>query len=124
MTIRPSSFIITAAGTTYQSRALLPLMVFLIIWAGLFAIAPAQAYPTPCVLTVQVSPSPAHVCIDGSTCHVTRPGGRVIFEGVRPGSYHTLTVTRAGYRTFTQSFFADPFESGLIMDVPLQAADG
>ena len=123
MTTQTSPFITIAAGTTYRGRAILPLMVFLIVWAGLFAMAPVQAFPTPCLLTVTVSPSPAHVCIDGSTCYVTCPDCRVMFEGVRPGSYHTLTVTRAGYRTFPRSFYADPLESGLIMDVQLQAAD-
>ena len=106
-------------GLRNRNENVLPVLIFGLAVAALCIVAPASALNAPGTITVWSDVTPALVCVDGDFCHGTFDDGTADFSGLALNSYHTVTVSANGYRTFTQSVYISSSASGITITADL-----
>ncbi|MDD1703315.1 MAG: hypothetical protein LUQ31_10085 [Methanoregula sp.] len=81
-----------------------------VILAGFCAAAGAATLDLPPgSVEIHSNPAGAYACIDGNYCQYTFSDGSAYFYGLNLNQSHTIRVSKAGYPTYSGTFFADPY---------------
>lgn len=85
------------------------IMVMGILAIGFLVCAvPVAAYYPTGGIQIWSTPGGAYACVDGNNCQYTASDGSAYFDGIAGGMYHSVTVSKNGYETFSQSVEVDP----------------